>query len=180
MLQHRQRHLAPPTAATAAPGSSSSSGGAGNPAATQSQQQGPAPPGNSISRSSSSSASSLNDVESGLQQGSGSHEPQNKAWLKLVGAQLLCTICISYDTCSYGAAWVRLGAEGIALQYTLMHQPQNKHQNSCRRVCMVQYPDIIQHGVPWYVLMLPDQYLTRLRVWFAGHCGSHRHCHLLR
>lgn len=81
MLQHRQRHPVFPTAAAASGGSS---GGTGNPAATQPQQQGLSPPGTSISRSSSSSASSQNDVESGLQRGSGGHEPQNRDWLKLV------------------------------------------------------------------------------------------------
>ncbi|WIA14336.1 hypothetical protein OEZ85_002865 [Tetradesmus obliquus] len=81
MLQHRQRHPVFPTAAAASGGSS---GGTGNPAATQPQQQGLSPPGTSISRSSSSSASSQNDVESGLQRGSGSNEPQNRDWLKLV------------------------------------------------------------------------------------------------
>jgi hypothetical protein len=78
MLQHRQRHPVLPSAAAAAAGGSSSGAG------TQQQQQGLSPPDMSISRSSSSSVSSQGDVESGLQRGSGSNEPQNQQWLKLV------------------------------------------------------------------------------------------------
>jgi hypothetical protein len=149
MLQHRQRHLAPPTAATAAPGSSSSSGGVGNPAATQSQQQGPAPPGTSISRSSSSSGSSLNDVESGLQQGSGSHEPHNKAWLKLVGARCYEKRMAHSTMVPLSEPWCGLPcvAKGTELQ-----EPGNKHQHSRSRVLHVRYPRNVHHRA-WYAVV---------------------------